>query len=64
MKTNFKDLNTGDFFIFELNGGINYYQKIYPADDYNCIHLNSGNLCKIYEENTNLEKVNVTINHE
>lgn len=57
-------LKKGDFFFYDLGNdlGIHLYQKIKPISDYNCVHINSGDLCKVYEannENYFYEKVTV-----
>lgn len=61
MLTPFKDLNPGDFFIFKLGEEINIYQKISKYDGYNCVHLNSGQICNVYEGNTKVNKVEIEL---
>ena len=59
MKVLFDEIKIGEFFVFRLGDDINIYQKISPMEHYNAVHLNSGSLCNIYNENTKLEKVNI-----
>lgn len=61
MLTQFKDLNAGDFFIFKLGNEVNVYQKISQQDHYNCVHLNTGQICNVYEENTKVNKVEIEL---
>ena len=69
MKSNWEDINIGDFFIPDLvlNGDTFLYQKIdeQKHNGYNCILLNTGELCNIFI-NPNIQehfvKVEVTFN--
>lgn len=59
MKVFFDEIEVGEFFIFKLGDDINIYQKISSLGGYNAVHLSSGSVCNIYNENTKLEKVSV-----
>lgn len=57
----FKSLAPGDFFTYKTEDGISIYQKISPYEHYNCVLLNTGQICNIYEDNTNVEKVKIEL---
>ncbi len=57
----FKSLNIGDFFIYKIKEEISIYQKISKYHDYNCVLLNTGQICNIYEENTTVNKVEIEL---
>lgn len=61
MKASFKSLNVGDFFLFKLDDYDHIYQKISPIVQYNAVHLNTGQLCNIYGENTNINKIKIEL---
>lgn len=61
MLTPFKSLKAGEFFVYKLEEGISIYQKISPYDHYNCVLLNTGQICNIYEDNTKVEKVKIEL---
>jgi len=69
MKVPWGDLKKGDFFFYNLGEdlGTHLYQKIKPVGDYNCVHINSGDLCNVYASNNKdylYEKVSVDFNVE
>lgn len=63
MLTHFKNLKTGEFFIYKFDDEVSIYQKITPHDDYNCVLLNTGQICNIYEENTQVKKVEIEVKY-
>lgn len=63
MLTHFKSLKTGEFFIHKFDDDVNIYQKITPQDHYNCVLLNTGQICNIYEENTQVKKVEIELKY-
>jgi hypothetical protein len=57
MKVKWHNLAVGDFFAYknfsEEKDVFNLYQKITPKhESYNAVHLNTGRLCNIYEDNS------------
>ena len=63
MLTHFKNLKTGEFFIYKFDDEVSIYQKIIPQDHYNCVLLNTGQICNIYEENTQVKKVEIEVKY-
>jgi len=63
MLTHFKNLKAGEFFIYKFDDGVSIYQKIIPQDHFNCVLLNTGQICNIYEENTQVTKVEIEVKY-
>lgn len=61
MLTPFKSLKAGEFFVYKLEEDISIYQKISPYEHYNCVLLNTGQICNIYEDNTQVNKVEIEL---
>ena len=64
MLTHFKNLKPGEFFIYKFNDEVSIYQKIIPQDHFNCVLLNSGQICYMYEENTHVTKVEIEMTYK